>query len=231
MTIISFKHRFIFIKPTKVAGTSFERAFCAVCDDKDVFTWRDDRKKRARREQFLPLHFHASAFTIRDILGHETFHAFLKISIIRNPYDWVVSSYAWNHINSRHVMSVPHFKVWLLYSRYKDVIETRVPRNREQCSLVDPYDVVDVMIRFEHFEEDLTALSHRLGLQENIYDIFKGIRDKGDIRPPALTARACFEGFPEGIEKIKNLFAIELEKFGYDLPWLSGGLSAHRACV
>ncbi|MBC6497712.1 MAG: hypothetical protein GDA54_05270, partial [Alphaproteobacteria bacterium GM7ARS4] len=60
---------------------------------------------------------------------------------------------------------------------------------------------------------------------ENIYDTFKGIREKGAVRPKSLTARACFEGFPEGIEKIKKTYAIELETFGYDLPWLSEGLS------
>jgi hypothetical protein len=36
--IISHKHKFIFIKPTKVAGTSIEVSLAKHCDKKDIIT-------------------------------------------------------------------------------------------------------------------------------------------------------------------------------------------------
>ena len=174
------------------------------------------------------LTIHMAAQGLRELLGDGVFFRFLKIFVIRNPYDQIVSYYAWRaykgHCGQSREISVPLFREWLL-----DEVKTRGHRPyRQGCrqvTLTRPYDVVDFMIRFEHFEEDLTALSQRLGLTENIYDTFKEIREKRGVRPQSLTTRACFEGFFEGIERMKKRYAVELEQFGYDLPWLSGGLS------
>ena len=245
MTIVSFKHRFIFIKSRKVAGTSLEIALSRFCGKDDVMSRFGDRKSNRLRARFYPypvrseihvvttnrekrafkLGTHVDAMTLRTLLGDDVFRRFLKISVIRNPYDWVVSLYAWrSHERNRATdgkRGISRFRRWFLRS-----IEDELYRQeRRYATFKCPYDAVDCMIRFEHFEEDLTALSQRLGLTENIYDTFKGIREKGAIRPQSLTTRACFEGFFEGIDMMKKHYALELEKFGYDLPWLSESLS------
>ncbi|MBC6498000.1 MAG: hypothetical protein GDA54_06770, partial [Alphaproteobacteria bacterium GM7ARS4] len=115
MTIISFKHQFIFIKPRKVAGTSLEIALSRFCGKDDVMSRFGDRKSNRLRARFYPypvrnkidvvtangekrafkLGAHMDAMTLRTLLGDDVFRRFLKISVIRNPYDWVVSLYAW----------------------------------------------------------------------------------------------------------------------------------------
>ncbi|MBC6498001.1 MAG: hypothetical protein GDA54_06775 [Alphaproteobacteria bacterium GM7ARS4] len=240
MTIISFKHQFIFIKSKKIAGTSLEIALSRFCGKDDVMSCLGSENRKRLRARFYPypvrghvktprarmlkLKSHLYAETIRAIVGDSIFHHFLKISVIRNPYDWIVSLYAWQNFakprQEPHHLFVPQFRRWFLRSIEDDVYR----QGRRYATLKRPYDAVDFMIRFEHFEADLTALSQRLGLVENIYDTFKGIRVKGGIRPPALTTRACFEGFFEGIKMMKKHYAVELDTFGYDLPWLSGGL-------
>jgi len=248
MTIISFKHQFIFIRPMKVAGTSLEIAlsrFCGEDDKMSVLKPLSSNELRAHRYYPYPvrdtielvsgsekriahLSDHMTAKRLRHLCGHDVFHRFLKISVIRNPYDWLVSFWMWNcrGWRMRRDGPVSKFRAWLLGLADK---EPRFERERERSTLSEPYDAIDVMVRFERFEEDLTALSHKLGLTENIYDTFKELREKGQARPRSFTAHVCFEGFPEGIEKVKKCFAIELEKFGYDLPWLSGGLSGGRS--
>ena len=230
MTIISFKHQFIFIKTGKMAGTSLEIALSYFCGRDDIVTEKSDKHPSAgegvrdvmidgQRHSFNVIK-HMKARHLRKELGGDMFRRFLKISTIRNPYDMVVSIYAWRQ-KEVAIPNASHFRTWL-----PQFIDAHLLYNRRPlCTIRQPYDAIDVMIRFEHFEEDLTALSQRLGLQDNIYDTFKGIRKKANIRPKSLTARACFEGFPEGIERIKRVYAIELDKFGYDLPWLPGGLS------
>ncbi|MBC6498002.1 MAG: sulfotransferase family 2 domain-containing protein [Alphaproteobacteria bacterium GM7ARS4] len=244
MVIISFKHRFIFIKPTKVAGTSLEVALSRFCGKDDVMSRFREEESNQLRARFYPypvrntielvkhgekctskLVVHGSVHQLRSFLGNDVFRRFLKISVIRNPYDWVVSLYAWRAHKRRcgpsRETSVSLFRRWFL----ENIEDELYRQERRYATLKHPYDAVDFMIRFEHFEEDLTALSQRLGLTENIYDTFKGIREKGHVRPQSLTTRACFEGFFEGIEMMKKHYAIELERFGYDLPWLPESLS------
>ncbi|MBC6497711.1 MAG: sulfotransferase family 2 domain-containing protein [Alphaproteobacteria bacterium GM7ARS4] len=241
MTIISFKHRFIFFKSEKVAGTSLEIALSHFCGKDDIMSRFAFPRSNTLRERHYPYPVRSfldvvtngavrkvkinSPIPARKYMGDDTFFSFLKISVTRNPYDRAVSDYAWR-CRSRSVQerSVSDFRNWFmcqktLYAPYATL------------TLERPYDAVDVMIRFEHFEEDLTALSRRLGLAENIYDIFKGTRAKGGVRPPQLTARACFEGFPEGIAKVKKNYAVELETFGYDLPWLSSVTSGGQQAM
>ena len=244
MTIISFKRQFIFIKPKKVAGTSLEIALSRFCGKDDIMSMYKEKESNRLRARYYPypvrsrigavpkgatcapkLAAHRHAPELRALLGDDVFRRFLKISVTRNPYDWIISLYAWlahrGMFGLSQTMGVSRFREWFMGDRSDEIL---CRSWRRLASLGRPYDAVDFMIRFEHFEEDLTALSHRLGLTENIYDTFKGIRDKGAIRPQSLTTRACFEGFTEGIEKVKEYYAIELERFGYDLPWLSGGL-------
>jgi len=239
MTIISFKHRFIFFKPLKVAGTSLGMALSRFCGKDDIvcqfvgiagdplrplyypYPTRcsldvviNGEKRVAHIKPQMPPH------RVWKAIGDDIFFSFLKISVIRNPYDRMVSAYCWFNRNDSVSpgFSVSRFREWFIQNRTISIGSKRKALKRS-------YDDMDFLIRFEHFEEDLTDLSQRLRLTENIYDTFKEIREKGAMRPKILTTRACFEGFPEGIEKVKKNFAIELERFGYDLPWLSGGLS------
>jgi len=241
MTIISFKHQFIFIRPVKMAGTSLEIALSRFCGEDDiisVFGFAKSNRLRAHHYGYPvrdkirtgatseEMDGHAPADKIMRLCGRHVFCRFLKIAVVRNPYDWVVSFYAWK--NQRRLIGrsqegvISDFRAWCLDTYRLDTYQAPRWRNRGQSTLTRPYDVVDFMIRFEHFEEDLTALSQRLGLQENIYDTFKKITEKSRVRPPWLTAQACFEGFPEGVEEIQRIHDVELETFGYDLPWCSG---------
>ena len=243
MTMISFKNQFIFIKPRKVAGTSLELALSRFCGKDDVkspagpFTIKEFQECRYQyplrrtvtlvdngKKREAELRRHMSAKRIQRLVGDDVFRSFLKISVIRNPYDRIVNRYTWCcklesvRKTCSHVFQEPsasHFREWLMRK------ETTARPYYGPMTFNRPYDGVDVLIRFEHFEEDLTALSQKLGLAENIYDTFKNIRARGDERLTFITTRACFEGFPEGIAKVKKLYTTELETFGYDLPWLS----------
>jgi len=117
MTIISFKRRFIFLRPRKMAGTSLQIALSRFCGEEDLMS----RLRFEESEQLMKCHYrypvrdrmavvkkngeksevelgpHVSAREIRKCVGDDVFRPFLKISVTRNPYDRMVSLYAWRH--------------------------------------------------------------------------------------------------------------------------------------
>ncbi|MBC6498007.1 MAG: hypothetical protein GDA54_06805 [Alphaproteobacteria bacterium GM7ARS4] len=245
MTIISFTLQLIFIKNVKVAGSSFEAALSSFCGDgdfwpsvslpyfegevtDDVIGWcyypfsrqRIDEQKLVYLGQHQPLHTrvlpHSFAKVIMEAVGQRVFSQFLKVAMIRNPFERVVSDYAWvsrNKVANGHALSVDDFRQWFLTHGSRG---TR--RDSARCCIETAYDAIDVWLRYEHREQDMACLSERLGLKENVYDAFKGKTGKRNIRPPWLTAHACFDGFRDGIERLRRDYAIELTTFGYDVP-------------
>ena len=100
--IISHRHKFIFLKPRKVAGTSVEVALAQHCGEDDIVTpigvfnpeWDEDQyshpgKKRAGYGR------HATMKRVRKQLGRELWDDYFKFAITRNPWDLVVSQYHW----------------------------------------------------------------------------------------------------------------------------------------
>jgi hypothetical protein len=80
--MISDKHRFIFVHINKTGGTSIEKAFLPLADQKD--------------EAFK----HASAKLYKTRFP-DKFDDYFKFSFVRNPWDWLVSRYHWSKDHQR----------------------------------------------------------------------------------------------------------------------------------
>ncbi len=100
--IISHRHKFIFLKPQKVAGTSVEVALAQHCGEDDIVTsisafnrnWDEDRYTHPGKE-WAGYDRHATLNQVRKRLGRELWDAYFKFAITRNPWDLVVSQYHW----------------------------------------------------------------------------------------------------------------------------------------
>ncbi len=100
--IISHRHKFIFLKPRKVAGTSVEVALAQHCGDDDIVTpigafnpkWDDDPYAHPGKK-WPGYGRHATLKRVRMTLGRELWDAYFKFAITRNPWDLVVSQYHW----------------------------------------------------------------------------------------------------------------------------------------
>ena len=152
--IVSHLHRFILLKTQKTGGTSVELALSQICGPDDIVTplTEDDEKLRgsvkaqnyvipeARRAPSASLlrllgkrgaragtefHEHMNASDVRRAIGPEVFDAYLKVTIVRNPWDREVSRYFWA---TRGDANPPPFDRWVRKTEFLPMADGRLRR-------------------------------------------------------------------------------------------------------
>lgn len=132
--IVSHRHKFIFFRTTKTAGTSIEIALSRFCGDEDIITpvRPKDEELRIelggrgpgnftvpfseysirdwayvlRRRRRRAFYNHMPAKKVRRLLGEEVWSDYFKFCFVRNPWDRVISWYYWrNRVEPRPTIS------------------------------------------------------------------------------------------------------------------------------
>lgn len=102
--IVSHKHKFIFIKPIKVAGTSIEIALAQCCGEEDIITPITKFNPKADETQYhhparnyreKGFFNHMPPREIEKRVGRKIWDSYFKISVVRNPWDQTVSRFVW----------------------------------------------------------------------------------------------------------------------------------------
>jgi len=226
--LISHRHRFIFLKTQKTAGTAIEIALRGVMDPGDVITpisRADERINRAlgqlgpRRFRAPLQHYrsgdlwrvlsrgrlkkrfynHMPAAAVRAELPEAVWCDYLKISVERNPFDKAISSYYWRTRRQRQPISL---------AAYLQSCPSGELSNWPVYT-IDDQVVVDVMLRHEHLEQDLAALAERLRLERPLQLPVQ--RPKGQIRKDRRPWQEVLD--PEGERRIRQVCARELAAF------------------
>jgi len=101
--IVSHKYKFIFIRPTKVAGTSVQVNLAKQCDDGDIVTSVGGYDEKSDETKFVikprnreGFHGHMFPDQIKEKIDSEIWNNYFKFTIVRNPYDLMVSRYHWH---------------------------------------------------------------------------------------------------------------------------------------
>jgi len=231
--IISTRNNYLFLKTTKTAGTSFEIALSKYAAPEDVITPISDEDEATRAalghrgpQNYLKppgllqklglrrpenrFYNHIPAAEVRDLIGAEAFSRLFKVAIVRNPYDLALSRYYWSHRREGGT-SPEHFRQWLL-SR------PAVLTKNHPITHIGGRSAVDMMIRFEHFRDDIPAFAAKVGLPDTLFAEFDAIRAKGQYRPKRARTGEMFAGFEEGKAVIAELFAEDIATYGYSCP-------------
>jgi len=179
--IISHSHRFIFIKSEKTAGTSIEAALSQHSIDSDIVTPLGDYWfNRDEKGAWIHSSMNAEGFSQHDPASEvkrkvppEIWNEYFKFSITRNPWDRIVSQFAWE---ARRRQELRPARRWYhrLGIRLNQFRETRqlfgqfVASNNwttnDRFYLIDGALCVDFVIRYERLGDDLAEVCRRVGL-------------------------------------------------------------------
>lgn len=225
--IVSHKHKFIFVKTEKTAGTSMEIALSKYCGADDIITQisaedeairvklgyagaqnyaipinrysKIDLVRLAYRGRRLRYTNHMRADEIIAYIGREVWDSYFKFCFERNPWDKVISWYYWRY------KAQPRPSI----SDFIQSSEANIIKGFELYTLASEI-AVDRVFFYESLGEALTEIGERLGLDETpeLPQAKTGFRDdKRSYR--ALMSEA-------DKNKIARVYAREIAHFGYE---------------
>lgn len=169
--IVSHRHKFIFLRTEKTAGSSLTQALRGLLSPDDL----RGGEKRPAWAKYSPihhgalklwfpdvfgLHVHATAAQARRVIGAKLFDSYYKFAIERNPWERQVSLYThreWKKGNENTDFDRDMQSIWY--------------RNTEYCKLnnwaiyaIGGEIVVDKMMRYETLDRDVAELYEKLGV-------------------------------------------------------------------
>lgn len=226
--IVSHKHRFIFIKTHKTAGSSLEMALAPLCGPDDIITpmesnadtdlprnfhgdafldrlYAKSRMTRKMINRHSPLlgswyYEHMPAWRVREQIGEATWNAYFKFCFERNPWDKVVSYYLWKKHGQQK--SIPAFREYVLEKTRRLPMDGRLYFDGD-CSMMD------------HVYEFKALIPQTRELFEKLDLDFSGElpREKTGIKVDRKPYRDFYD--EETKAKIAEIFAREIELMGY----------------
>ena len=185
--IISHKHKFIFVRPRKTAGTTMQNVLSKICGEDDIITSGYDKGNRNIENSCWNGHPHPHLWDIKKLVGDEMWKDYFKFTFVRNPFDITVSRFFWN-IKGKgqkgYDTTKKDFKRW-----FENYTSTNLFHNAEYYSanlaypfLVDMNCVspdntplyqsgvlnraidLDFIGRFENLESDFNFLCDKIGI-------------------------------------------------------------------
>ena len=183
MVMVSHKHKFIFLKTYKTAGTSIEmylEPFCAppgrvvseataaLVTEYGVVGQRlqsGQQTAQPRKSAGFSWHNHNSAKAVKRELGNEIWRGYTKLTTVRNPFDRMVSSYHWRNRKEDISDARPFEETKALFRAY--VLSEKTPDDAPIVHIKERF-IIDDAVRYESIMEDLTRLAAKLGFDPAI---------------------------------------------------------------
>lgn len=197
--VISHRHRFIFVKTAKTAGTSIEVFLSGVCGAEDVLTPFGRPEPGHDPRNHDGFYNHMPATEIRDKVGAETWRNYVTFCVERNPWDKTLSHY--------HFVNGRFHDGELSFDEFIDTGEFPVdhPRYTDGDAVI-----VDRILRYEQIDRELGSLFTELGVA---WPGRLAPRAKGQYRTDRRPYRAVYT--PGQRDRVAQAFAFEIEQLGY----------------
>ena len=202
--IISHSKKFIFIKYPKSAGTSVYYNLSRQCVAGDLF---GELEKDNPAFENLPLatrglNAHATPANALHLVTDVQWRKYTKISICRNPWDRVVSSY-WFTLRDVPEINRPPFAKWLMSQGRAKLDKSHFlfwPNGEPTC---------DLYLRYESLAEGYKQLCRQLGIE---YEPLPQM--KSQFRKSTTHYSSYFTS-TELVEHVAKYNARTIELFGY----------------
>lgn len=229
--IISHKHKFIFIKTKKTAGTSIEIALSKICGPKDIITpisLEDELYRKElgfpgkqnylipfykysgkdilsaiKQKQRLRFYNHMPASEIKNRIPENVWNEYYKFSFERNPFDKFISLYYWKGRDE-------------IFGSMKAFIESgSVPKvlGFDLYTLQNKI-AVDKIYKFENLSEAIDDINNVLQLSDADKIALPSVKTKSGKRKSHAHYREVLTDFE--IDWIKKTYSREMTHFGYE---------------
>ena len=141
------------------------------------------------RNENLKFHEHISAKNLRDILGKDYFNKLIKVAIVRNPYNYLVSRYYWSIAAAEF-----YKKEEILKLSFEDWVRKYPETINENTNLIKIKDkfIIDEVIKFENFDTDIPKFEKKYAMS-GFEELFKITNSKS--------------GFNKSKKNIKELYS------------------------
>ena len=222
--IISHKHRFIFLKTRKTAGTSIDMALSERCGPEDVIApvnphdegvknqtgsrtsqnfevpsvhWTmKDLARLLMRAKGVVYTEHMSAASVKRRVGRKVWNEYYKFCVERDPFDKAISLYYWR---TRDLVPRPSFLEFLRG------VDDRSLSNFHIYSIKGSL-VMDEIVRYESLNSGLKLVTDRLGMNPLVLSNAKSSyrQEDGDVLMS-----------PEAVRIIGRVCRREIELFDY----------------
>jgi hypothetical protein len=238
--LISHQKKFVFTKTKKTAGTSVESLFEPYCMEPG--TWKKVHHTTERISEYGVVGYrgesgdkaywwnHLSAAIIRERIGESVWDEYFKFTVIRNPFDKLISGF--HMIEARQLDCSLGQKIKLKVKKFlgrgrpQDHIagETEIERFRSwlrlggsitdrDCYMIDGEVCIDYFIRFEDLANGIEHVYEHLEIDSSAYQIPEF---KSGYRNSQVPIKDYYDEETEAI--VRERFGWELRYFGYDLP-------------
>ena len=219
--LVSYVNKFIFTKTVKTAGTSVEVFFEKYCFPIGEWKFSHAREEyineksgiigyRGSDRPKVTFYNHMPAAEIQNNLSAEVWDEYFKFTVIRNPFDKMVSAFF-------------HFEKFGNRGKYLNDNDNDISRFRKwvqegaaildrSAYLIDGKVALDYFIRYEHLKEDTEFVCKKIGVEFNINDLRTL---KSEYRDKTISLKDMYDEKTEAI--VRNLYKFEIEYFDYQL--------------
>ena len=171
--MINNKHKFIFIHIPKTGGHSVDKFFL----ERSMV---DDTK------------WHCTSNQIMKFIGDETWNSYFSFTIVRNPWDRMVSEYSWQKGSAATQIATPWGNDQVSFKDFLKMVQLS-PRNHHDMNQIRAFDtwyrmqeikdghlntqlsfiindngekIIDHVIKFERLNAEFTQTLKKIGLKE-----------------------------------------------------------------
>jgi len=192
--IISHKHKFIFIKTRKTAGSSIEKYLYNYLGQHDICTGSIKENTPALNSEFIDGHISAS--TIQKQYPFE-FKNYFKFAVERNPWDKVVSYYFYQQ-HKKEKRTKGGFDAFVEHYG-KNVVDWSMYTNNDKVA-------VDQVIRYENLHQTFLKIPIPYNCELLTTKVKAEFRKEKDYKKFYTN---------KSIEIVSNLFNKEIDMFSY----------------
>lgn len=218
--LVSHKKKFIFIKSVKTASTSVEVFFEKYCTDDE--NWEPQHHRcssvspagiigsRGPNGRESKYYNHMPAKEIKDLVGDRLWEDYFKFTVVRNPYDKMVS--AFYHFEMSRNPEKYRFSKESDIELFRNWVKNGGKLADRHIYCIDEEEVVDFYIRYDRLNEGIKTVCEKLKLDFNPEMLPKL---KGEFRNKRYKTRDFYDS--ETAASVQSLFEFEIQRFDFKL--------------